>query len=576
MTIKRRKRMERCKRKKWSKPAVLAMTVMLVLAMLAGCSKGGEAPASEGSGEDHSGEVYILYTSDIHCGVSEGFGLAGLYQIRKNLEDQGYTVLLVDNGDSDQGEALGTMTKGEAIIDLMTEMKYDVAIPGNHDFDYGIDRFLELAEKYKFPYISCNFNKNGKLVFQPYVIKEAAGKKIAFVGVTTPQTMTAEADIFGIQKGDDIYGFMQDESGEALYAAVQKAVDDARAEGADYVYVLGHLGMMSASDPWTYDDVISNVSGIDVFLDGHSHDTEQVVMKDKDGKDVVRSACGTKLQAIGYSLISAEEGIKDTNIWTWNNKLSMPELVGIENDITKQIDKANDQLKDALSEVLGKTDVDLTVNDPVEKDSSGAPLRMIRRAETNMGDFIADSFRIGSGADVALVNGGAVRDSIDKGEITYGELLEVQPFNNELCVVEATGQQIADALEWGAKDIPSEFGGFLQVSGMTYEIDVNVPSTVIIDADDNFAGVSGERRVRNITIGGEPIDLSGTYTVAGCDYLLLDGGDGNVVFKDCKVIQDKTVLDNQLHINYIEQTLGGEVGSDYADPHGQGRITIIQ
>ncbi len=576
MTIKRRKRMERYKRKKWFKPAVLAMTVMLVLAMLAGCSKGGEAPASGDSGEDHSGEIYILYTSDIHCGVSEGFGLAGLYQIRKNLEDQGYTVLLVDNGDSDQGEALGTMTKGEAVMELLSQMKYDVAIPGNHDFDYGIDRFLELAEKYKFPYISCNFNENGKLVFQPYVIKEAAGKKIAFVGVTTPQTMTAEADIFGIQKGDDIYGFMQDESGEALYAAVQKAVDDARAEGADYVYVLGHLGMMTASDPWTYDDVISNVSGIDVFLDGHSHDTEQVVMKDKDGKDVVRSACGTKLQAIGYSLISAEEGIKDTNIWTWNNEISMPELVGIDNEITKSIDEANAKLGDALSEVLGKTDVDLTINDPVEKESSGAPLRMVRRAETNMGDFIADSFRIGSGADVALVNGGAVRDSIDKGEITYRELLEVQPFNNELCVVEATGQQIADALEWGVKDIPSEFGGFLQVSGMTYEIDVNVPSTVIVDAEENFAGVSGERRVRNIMIGGEPIDLSKTYTVAGCDYLLLDGGDGNVVFKDCKVIQDKTVLDNQLHINYIQKTLGGEVGADYADPHGQGRITIIQ
>lgn len=568
--------MERYKRKKWSKPAVLAMTVMLVLAMLAGCSKSGKTPESGDSGEDHSGEVYILYTSDIHCGVSEGFGLAGLYQIRKNLEDQGYTVLLVDNGDSDQGEALGTMTKGEAVIELMSEMKYDVAIPGNHDFDYGIDRFLELAEKYKIPYISCNFNENGKLVFQPYVIKEAAGKKIAFVGVTTPQTMTAEADIFGIQKGDDIYGFMQDESGEALYAAVQKAVDDARAEGADYVYVLGHLGMMTSSDPWTYDDVISNVSGIDVFLDGHSHDTEQVVMKDKDGKDVVRSACGTKLQAIGYSLINTEDGTTETNIWTWNNKISMPELVGIDNEITKSIDEANDKLSDALSEVLGKTDVDLTINDPVEKESSGAPLRMVRRAETNMGDFIADSFRIGSGADVALVNGGAVRDSIEKGEITYGELLEVQPFNNALCVVEATGQQIADALEWGVKDIPNEFGGFLQVSGLTYEIDVNVPSTVIVDAEDNFAGVSGERRVRNITIGGEPIDLSKTYTVAGCDYLLLDGGDGNVVFKDCKVIQDKTVLDNQLHINYIQKTLGGEVGADYADPHGQGRITIIQ
>lgn len=561
-----------------NRSAVFLAVLMLMLTMLAGCTKnnaGTEAGAAT-EAEDHSGDVYILYTSDIHCGVAEGFGLAGLEQIRENLEEQGYTVLLVDNGDSVQGEALGTMTKGEAVIPLMNEMRYDVAIPGNHDFDYGIEQFLRLADMAEFPYISCNFNKNGELVFEPYVIKEAGGKRIAFVGVTTPQTMVIEAGIFENQKGEDIYGFMQDPKGRKLAAAVQKAVDDARAEGADYVYLMAHLGMNAASKPWRYDEIISSVSGIDVVLDGHSHDTEQVVMKDRDGRDVVRSACGTKLDAIGYSLITADEGIKETNIWTWNNKISMPDLLGIDNDISKSIKAAQDEFAEELDKVIGRSAYDLTIFDPEEKDSNGSPVRMVRRAETNMGDFITDSFRSATGADIAIMNGGGIRDNIGKGDITYGELLAVQPFNNSLCVVEAKGQQIADALEWGASGLPGEFGGFMQVSGMTYEIDVNVPSGCKKDSDGNFTGVSGERRVKNIMIGGEPLDPDRTYTVAGIDYVLILGGDGNTVFKDCKVIDEGSMLDNQAHIRYLKETLGGETGADYADPYGQGRISIIQ
>lgn len=251
---------------------------------------------------------------------------------------------------------------------------------------------------------------------------------------------------------------MQDSSGEALYKAVQTAVDGARAEGADYVYVMGHLGDENADAPYTYADVVAHTNGIDVFLDGHSHDLEQVEMKNKDGKKVVRSACGAKLQAIGYSELSSAEGVVDTGIWVWNNKQSITELMGIDNDIKKKVDSAIDDLGRKLDEVIG------------------------------------------------ICGGANVRANIDKGDITYGKILEVFPFNNEMCMIEVTGQQILDALEWGSSRLPGEFGGFMQVSGLTYEIDMNVPSPCTQSEDGLFTGISGERRVKNVTVGGKALD----------------------------------------------------------------------
>ena len=266
----------------------------------------GPAPA-EAAAPSHSGEVMILFTSDVHCGVDQGFGYAGLQQIRSELEAQGYTTVLVDDGDAIQGEPIGTLSRGEAVVDLMNALKYDVAIPGNHEFDYGMARFLELAEMADFPYVCCNFTHEDALVFDPYVILDAAGLRIAFVGVTTPTTITASHPVyFQNDEGEFIYGFMQDESGETVYRAVQDAVDAARGEGADLVYLVSHLGYTLSCSPWTYADVVSHTTGIDVVLDGHSHDTEQVVMKNAAGEDVVRSAVGTKMESIGYSHISAE------------------------------------------------------------------------------------------------------------------------------------------------------------------------------------------------------------------------------------------------------------------------------
>ena len=546
--------------------------LLLTFVLIVGCC----SFVAFAEGEETRPDIVILYTSDVHCGIDQGFGYAGLEQIRDGLVAQGNVVILVDDGDNIQGEPIGTMTKGEALVELMNEAGYEIAIPGNHEFDYGMEQFLSLAEKAKFQYISCNFNKDGELVFEPYVIKELGGAKVAFVGVTTPKTLTSSTPkYFQNEKGEFVYGFFQDETGEGVYSAVQKAVDDARAEGAEYVIVMGHMGNEEECRPWTYADVIENTTGIDAFLDGHSHDTEQVTMKNKDGEDVIRSACGTKLASVGYCRI-AGDGKITAGVYKWNNDTSAPELLGITNDMSKAVDKASNALNEKLKEVVATTQVKLTINDPEAVDENGKPIRMVRRAETNLGDLCADAYRAQSGADIAFVNGGGVRVNIEAGDITLNDILKVHPFGNAMCVIEVTGQQILDALEWGARAVPGENGGFLQVSGLTYEIHTYIDTPCKQDENTLFAGIEGERRVQNVLVNGKPIDPKATYTLASHDYMLLNQGDGYSMFGGCKLLQDRVKLDNQVLIDYIVDTLGGTVGEQYDNPYGEGRIVIVE
>lgn len=522
-----------------------------------------------------NGETYILCTSDVHCGVDQGFGFAGLSRIMNTLESQGYEVILIDDGDAIQGEAMGAFTKGEAIIELMNTVGYDIAIPGNHEFDYGMDRFLELTEKADFPYISCNFNHKGDPVFAPYLIKEVNGIKIGFVGVTTPETIsTSTPRYFMDESGEYVYDFMADESGKKLYDQVQKSIDDARSEGADLIYIMAHLGNEAECEPWTYADVISHTNGIDVFFDGHSHDTDIVKMKNKDGEEVIRVAVGTKMSHIGYSLIDAEGEIEDTGSFSWPNKIAAPDLLSIKNDVKDSVDAKKADLAQILDEVVARSDVDLTIYDPEEKNANGDPIRIVRRCETNLGDLVADAYRMRMGADVAIANGGSVRVNIDKGDITYGNILKVHPYGNMMSIVEVTGQDILDALEWGAAEVPGENGGFLQVSGLTYEIDSSIDSTCTKDENGMFAGVSGDRRVKNVMIGEEPIDPQKLYTLTATNYILFEHGDGYTMFDDAKVIEDSTKLDNQVLIDYIKEDLNGVIGEEYADIYGEDRIVI--
>jgi 2',3'-cyclic-nucleotide 2'-phosphodiesterase (5'-nucleotidase family) len=253
-----------------------------------------------------------------------------------------------------------------------------------------------------------------------------------------------------------------------------------------------------------------------------------------------------------------------------------PELLGIRNEISDKVSEAEQELEEQLNQVVASTSVKLTIEDPEEVDETGMPLWVIRTAETNLGDLCADAYRDQTGADIAFANGGSIRVNIEKGDITYGDIISVHPFGNMICVLEVTGQQILDALEWGSRALPADTGAFLQVSGLSYEINTAIDSPCLKDEKSLFAGIEGQRRVQNVMVGEEPLDPEKTYSLAGNDYILRNNGDGFTMFDQAPVLQDNVKLDNQVLIDYIVDTLGGEVGEEYADPYGQGRITILE
>ncbi|MBQ3478930.1 MAG: bifunctional metallophosphatase/5'-nucleotidase [Clostridia bacterium] len=547
--------------------------VLVVLALLAtgwAFAEGAQAPQLKK-------DLVVLFTSDVHCGVDRSFGYVGLKAIRNQLEREGCHVLLVDNGDAMQGGPLGLLTQGEAMIELMNRMGYDIAIPGNHDFDYGMERFLSLTEAADFPFICCNFNREGQLVFPPYIMKEFDGVKLAFVGVTTPQTLyTSTPRYFQDENGNFIYGFMQGNDGADLYEAVQRAADDARSEGADYVILLGHLGHDAVAIPYTYADVLGHTTGIDAMLDGHSHDTSKVVMQNRDGREIIRQASGTQLEGIGWLRISAADGSLDTGLYTWSDPVPAPKLLGIENEMSAVVDEAQNALGEWLNTKVGVSTAEQTIYDPTAMDEYGRPLLIVRVSETNLGDLVTDAFRAQSGADVAIDCAGSIRTNLPKGDITLSNLLSIYPFGNHVSMRQITGQQLLDALEWGVKDVPGGFGGFLQVSGLSYGFNPNIKSSCQMDENNMFAGVTGEYRVKNVTVGGEPLDLERTYKVAAMDYLLLNHGNGFTMFDGGKILWQSEDLDYLVVARYIRDGLNGVVGEAYENPYGQGRIVAVE
>ena len=541
------------------------LALLLSIMMMLGCVvMAEEAPAGQ------TKNIVVLFTSDVHAGIDQGWGYAGVAAIRDAMAAKNH-VVLVDNGDAIQGETIGTLTNGKALVELMNVVGYDVAVPGNHEFDYGMSNFLTLSgEVAQYPYVSANFNYQDKLVFNPYVIKEFEGVKVAFVGVTTPKTITSSTPAyFQDENGNFVYGFCQDDTGAKFYAAIQSAVDAARAEGAQYVIICGHLGTEVSCEPYTSIDVIYNVSGIDAVLDGHAHETmDENCVIGKDGKEVVRVACGTKLANVG-ALTITPDGKLSSELFTWKNSVAPTEIFGLTGPVVDAVAEKVASLDEIRKTVVAYTENTLYINDPV------TDVRIIRNAETNLGDLCADAYRAMSGADIAFVNGGGVRAQIPAGDITLDQIYSVHPFGNIMCMVEATGQQILDALEYGVRKTPGESGGFQHVSGMTFEIHTYVPSSAQSDENGMFTGVTGEYRVKNVLVGGEPLDLNKTYTLASHNYMLKNSGDGFNMFEGAKLLIDETLIDNQVLITYITTTLGGVVGEEYANPYGQGRIVAV-
>ena len=559
------------------------LSLFLVLAMV--CSLFGSAMAAEGTTQA-DGDVVVLYTNDVHTyidnNVGEGNENGLTYSKVAAYKDSLDNALLVDAGDHIQGTAYGSMDKGATIIELMNAAGYDVATLGNHEFDYDMEGALAAIEAADFPYVSCNFyheenGVKGDNVLDSYVVFEVNGVKIAFVGITTPESFTKSTPAyFQDDAGNYIYGIAGGEDGSELYEAVQAAIDAASAE-ADYVIGLGHLGVDPSSKPWTSEEVIANTTGLDAFIDGHSQTTmEMQEVADAEGNTVVLTQTGEYLNALGQMTISAD-GTITTQLLTGED------LAGVTPDAdVKAIEDAwIAEINTELGQVIGST-ADTLDNYDAEGN------RLVRKQETNTGDFAADALyylfdNMGLDVDVAVMNGGGIRNGAITGDISYLTCKEIHTFGNVACLQTVTGQQILDALEWGAKDVTAdgavENGGFLQVSGLNYTINTSIPSTVQQDDKGVWTGgPTGEYRVTDVQVlnnetgAYEPLDLTASYNLAGYNYTLRDLGDGFAMFEGAVNVLDYVMEDYMVLANYVQSFENGVV-TGYAEP--AGRITIV-
>lgn len=522
-------------------------------------------------------ETVIIYTNDVHCAIDDYPVLAAY---RAELLAQGKNVVLVDAGDAIQGEVIGALTEGEAVVDIMNSVGYDYAVPGNHEFDYGMDRFLDLAEnKAEYDYISTNFYHLPTVdpVFAPYIIEDFGDYQVAFVGISTPETITKSTpEFFKDENGNYVYGFPKYPGGmtnEALYENIQESVDEATHNGADIVVAVGHTGILETTDGWKSTDIIANTSGIDYYIDAHSHETtESAVYKNENNEDVYLTSTGTKFANFGVLTIGTNNAElelinpDDINIaeLSTNAKFTY-------HSVKNKVDGYNAEIQ-YLYEEIGTSEAKLVAYD---SDETWA----VRKRETNAGDFVADAYRAVTGADVAIANGGGIRADIEAGSVSRKTLMDVNAFNNDMCVIEVTGQQLIDVLEHGARNCPESLGGFFQVSGISFEIHTYVDSPVITDSLGNFIGIDSTimRRVQNVFIGDEPVDLNRKYTLAGSAYVLTKGGDGLTMLDGARVLEYEDLpCDSEMLIKYFTETLNGRISAEqYGNPDGDGRINIL-
>lgn len=560
------------------------------------------APAASACWLGDKSDVTILYTNDVHTYIdkqSPKLTYAAIADLKQSYQNAGKDVLLVDAGDHVQGTAYGSMDEGASIIKLMNAAGYDVATPGNHEFDYGMDRAKAIMKEADFPYLSCNWVdlRTGLRVLPSVKVFVRGGRRIAFVGVTTPETFTKSTPAYFMDKAQRkyIYDIQGGEDGKKLYDAVQKAIDKAKLL-ADVVIGLGHLGVDPSSSPWTSEEVIAHTSGFDAFIDGHSHTVmENKQVQDASGKAVTLTQTGSYFANVGEMTIAADGTI--------TTKL-IPTHEGMDAGIAAMQTSWVNTVDDMLGEKIAVGDSDFYVSDP----ATGK--RRIRSAETNLGDFVADGIYAYFNeveklhCDLAIMNGGGIRADVPAGDWTFKTCKQVSPFGNVACLMSVTGKQIQDALEFAARfagEGGKENGGFLQVAGATYEIHTDIPNTVQTDEKNVWIGsATGTPRVQNVKIYDKasgsylPLDPGATYALAGMNYTLRNLGDGFAMFDGAELIKDYVSEDYLVMATYAMAFDGADAAGlphlssansplaaypgyllDYEQPYGAGRITIL-
>ena len=547
-------------------------------------------------------DVTILYTNDVHTYIdnkSPKPTYAAIAALKKSIEDTGRDVLLVDAGDHIQGTAYGSMDDGATIIELMNEAGYDLATPGNHEFDYGMARAKAVIQEADFPYVSCNWVdlRTGFNVLPSVKFFFVGGRKIAFVGVTTPETFTKSTPAYFMNDAQTkyIYDILGGEDGQKLYDAVQKAIDKAEFWGADTIIGLGHLGVDPSSSPWTSEEVIAHTHGFTAFIDGHSHTVmanKQVT--DASGKAVTLTQTGSYFKNIGKMTVGADGTITTELIDTYE---------GLDAAVAATASNWISAVDDMLGEEIAVGDTKFYINDP----ATGK--RRIRSGETNLGDFVADGIYTYFNeieelhCDVAIMNGGGIRTDVEAGPWSFKTCKTVSPFGNVACLMSVTGQQIQDALEFGARFAGSEGkenGGFLQVAGARYTIHPMIPNTVQTNDKNVWTGSAATPRVSNVEIYDkttgtyQPLDPNATYALAGMNYTLRNLGDGFAMFDGATLIKDYVSEDYLVMSSYAAMFGGVDANGlphlasanspladypgyllNYEDPYGAGRIQMI-
>ena len=511
-------------------------------------------------------DIVILFTNDVHCGVDDVIGYAGLEYYKHEMQKLTPYVTLVDAGDWAQGATIGMIAQGRYILEIMNAMNYEVAVPGNHEFDYGWSQFENFARNLKCGFISANLRdlRTGEPVFAPYKMFTYGDVKVAFVGACTPESITKSTpSYFMDDSGKYIYDFDGEATGEKLIASIQKAVDGARADGADYVIVVGHLGEYEdVTEVWAVPFIAPRTRGIDVFIDGHSHEvTPALMFKNADGKDVAVVQTGTKLHNIGKITITTDGAVKTELV---------ADVEGRDEKITALIADIKRRYEDTLRQTLSFTSFDLRAMDDAGE-------WIIRNAENGLCNLAADAMLYSASetktgrADVGLFNAGGLRANIKAGRITFNDALSVMPFNNTVCIVEVAGQTLLDELEHGVRLMPQRNGGFLHVAGMTYKVDTSIPSPVKVDDRNILLGIEGERRVKDAKVNGEPLDPAKTYKVVSISYVLTALGDGHV-FKGARLIEADYATASDAFARYIRSF--ERLPERYAQ--GEGRMTVIK
>ena len=486
--------------------------------------------------------IVILYENDVHCGIDGYTKMAGLRDAISRADTAYVGAVCV--GDFLQGNTTGAISKGQYIVDIMRYMDYHALTLGNHEFDYGVPRMVQLLEQVNAPVVCANLYEAGEPqpMYAPYVIHQYGDKKVAFVGACTPETMILEGYSFYDTNGILLYDLKQ----KTFYQLIQQAVDEARKAGADYVVLLSHVGETTQSMGFNSHLLVNHTRGIDVVLDGHSHNIfENAKATNLDGKEITVTQTGTQFANVGKLVITPEG--------QFITQLMKGKDIPYENEkVTAITDSIRQMVKAVTSKVVAKSDYTLVVSD--ENDQW-----IVRAEETNAGDLVADAYRYAMKADIGFENGGGIRNDIEAGDITYGDIIGMLPYDNTLRRISVTATQLKEMLTRCTSLVPVLDGNFPQCSGLRFTVHSKshtVSDIEILQEDGSYA----------------PIDMQRTYSVALTNYNH-EGGGFFDSFKKCPVLQESTLRYYEALSDYLTKVLGGTTGETYAQP--QGRIKIV-